>query len=170
MTAGYAVLTDKTSGEILSSFTWGATPITSVDLTINSGGTDVAVTVYPLVVKGELGDEKALAVTGVDMENKSTGIWTNSTASTLGSANDGQSFVAAVIPTEPATTPLPEGEQTTEAVGGGDGTLPIDGGATTEAVGGDAETTTVAAATGSGYTSKIGALTVMGSMALVLSS
>eukprot|EP01068_Selenidium_serpulae_P017526 Selendium_serpulae@DN6384_c6_g2_i5.p1 len=89
MASGYAVLTDKTSGEILSSITWGATPIFFVDLTIKAA----TVTVYPLVVLGgDLEDEHGLAVTGLGMENKSTGTWAPSTDRTLGSANEGQSF------------------------------------------------------------------------------
>eukprot|EP01068_Selenidium_serpulae_P017513 Selendium_serpulae@DN6384_c6_g1_i10.p1 len=153
MASGFAVLTDKTTGEILSSITWGTAPVAVVTL-----GT---VNVYPLVVVvADLEDQHALALTGTDMENKSTGVnivWADLTTSTLGAENDGQNFVAAATPPPQETT-----------VAGEDGTLPIGG--TTEAAGGDAETTTVAAATGSGYTSKIGALTVMGSMALVLSS
>eukprot|EP01068_Selenidium_serpulae_P017519 Selendium_serpulae@DN6384_c6_g1_i7.p1 len=125
-TAGYAVLAEKT-GEILSSITWGATPVASVVLD--------GVTVYPLVVSDvdlAVGSE-ALAVTGTSMEDKSTGSWEVLAEATLTAANTNQDFVA-VPPVDVTVTP---GDGTTSAGGGGNPEETVAPGETDAPGGGD---------------------------------
>eukprot|EP01068_Selenidium_serpulae_P011513 Selendium_serpulae@DN5680_c0_g1_i1.p1 len=144
MEFGYAVLTDKASGEILSSICWGQynidphmRPPAFVELMIKG----VAVTVYPLPVFHD--NYLTINVQALNMENKAPGLWYGSMTSSLGGPNEYQSFVDPPKFTTTTTTTRAFGPEDTTAAPD----APVEGETTVQGEVGETSSTTTSTTT-----------------------